>query len=281
MGVEFVEVDGLQVRTLVRGSGEPAMVLLHGFAASVFTWHKVIDELARHGTVIAFDRPAYGFTSRPTRQSWTERSPYSLEANVDLTLGVLDHFSVDRAVIIGHSAGGTVATLTALEHPERVQSLILVAPAIYFDVPPPEWLNRVIASSVMQRCGPHIARGVARFTSPIMRRAWHDPSLITPATVEGYVAPFRSAGWGAGMWEVVRANQRTHLGSKVARLSVPTLMIAGDHDRIVPTKQSIRAAREIPGAELEIVPNCGHIPQEERPDEFLRAAIEFVERSRS
>ena len=275
-GSSYVEIDGLRVRTLVRGSGEPAIVLLHGFAASVFTWLDVIDELAERGRVIAFDRPAYGFTSRPTRASWQERSPYSMEANVDLTVGLLDHFDVDRAVLIGHSAGGTIAALTAIAHPDRIQSLVLVAPAIYVDVPPPEWLHRVVDSGLMRRVGPHVAHVIARRTESIMRRAWHDPSRITPDVVEGYLAPFRASGWGAGMWEVVRANRRTHLGSRIERLSVPTLMITGDHDRVVPTRQTVRAAHAIPGAELEVISECGHIPQEEQPERFLEIVTRFI-----
>ncbi len=276
-GSEFVEIDGLRVRTLVRGSGKPVILLLHGFAASVFTWHRVIDELANFGTVVAFDRPGFGFTSRPAQRRWTKRSPYSLEGSVDLTIDILDHFRVERAVLVGHSAGGTVAALTALEHPERLQSLVLVAPAIYIGVPPPDWIHRLVDSVPMRRFGPHVARVTARLTELIMRRVWHDPSLITPEVVEGYLAPFRISGWAAGMWEVVCANRRTRLGQRVSSLSVPTLMITGDDDRIVPTRQSVRAARAIPAAVLDVIENCGHIPQEETPEEFLESVTRFLD----
>ncbi len=276
-GSEFVEIDGLRVRTLVRGSGEPVIVLLHGFAASVFTWGRVIDELAKLGTVIAFDRPGFGFTSRPEQRGWTERNPYSLEGNVDLTIAMLDHFGIEQAVLVGHSAGGTVASLTAVEHPERLRSLVLVAPAIYIGIPPPEWIHWLIDSAPMRRSGPHIARVTARFTEQIMRRVWHDPSLITQEVVEGYLAPFRVSGWAAGMWEVVCANLRTRLGPHVDGLTVPTLMITGDDDRIVPTRQTVRAAHAIPRAELVIFADCGHIPQEEKPEEFLESVNRFLD----
>ena len=79
-GSQFVDIDGLRVRTRSAGQGRPASVLLHGFAASVFTWHKVFERLADHGEVVAFDRPAYGFTSCPSDGDFRGRNPYSLEA---------------------------------------------------------------------------------------------------------------------------------------------------------------------------------------------------------
>lgn len=278
-GSQFVDVRGLRVRTRVAGTGKPSIVLLHGFAASVFTWHNVFDELAKLGTVIAFDRPAYGFTSRPIDTDPARQDVYSMNAQVELTLAMLDHFGIDRAVLGGHSAGGTVAVATALVHPERVESLVLVAPAIYIDGAPPKWLHCVVGFSPMGRIGPRIARLIACFTLPIMRRIWHYPSLITPSIVEGYVKPFRVWNWDKAMWKAVRGIWPTHLPGKVGALRLPTLLVTGDDDRIVPVSQTQRAARDIPGAKLVIIPDCGHIPQEEQPEAFVEAVSEFVRSS--
>ncbi len=275
-GSQFIDSQGLRVRVRMSGKGSPAIVLLHGFAASVFTWHKVFEALAANGTLIAFDRPAYGYTSRPVRAKWNGRSPYSLEAQVDLTISLLDQFRIDRAILIGHSAGGTVATLTALSHPERIQSLVLISPAIYSDLPPPLWLRRLFDSSVMRYGGPWIARIAARFANPILNRAWHDPTRITPEIREGYLEPFRSENWDKGMWEVARSNRSAGLRHQVRMLQVPTLVVTGDDDHVVAVDETKRLARELPNARLVLISDCGHIPQEERPQAFLDAVIPFV-----
>lgn len=275
-GSQFVDLLGLCVRVRVAGEGSPALVLLHGYAASVFTWHEVFEPLSRLGTVIAFDRPAHGLTSRPLPAEWTGSNPYSLEAQAELTAALLDHFEIDRAILIGHSAGGTVAVQTALCHPERIESLILVAPAVFRDLPPPAWLRSIFALSVMDRCGPWLARRIAGFGDLIMNRAWHDPSRITPEIREGYRQAFAVRGWGRGMLELARANRTIELDSHVSRLRMPVLVVTGDDDHVVPVRQSERLARELPKAKLEVMPDCGHIPPEEKPEQFLAIVTQFI-----
>ncbi len=275
-GSQFVDLQGLRVRTRVAGSGPTAIVLLHGFAASVFTWHRVFRQLSELGTVIAFDRPAYGFTTRPVEADWDGHSPYSLKAQADLTIAMLDHFGIDRAILVGHSAGGSVAVLTALRQPDRLQSLILISPAVYSDVPPPPWLRRIFDAALMRHVGPWIARTGARYANPILDRAWHDPSRINAETREGYFAPFRAKDWDRGMWEAARVNHSTGLRDQVGLLRMPVLVMTGDDDRVVPVTETQRLARELPDARLVVVPDCGHIPQEEQPRSFLDAVIPFI-----
>ncbi len=122
----FIEVNGLTVHYKMAGEGEPAFFLLHGFGASTFSWREVMGPLAEMGTVVTFDRPAFGLTERPTPGEWEGQSPYAPEAQADLTVGLMDALGVERAVLVGNSAGGTVALLTALTYPERVVGLVLV-----------------------------------------------------------------------------------------------------------------------------------------------------------
>jgi pimeloyl-ACP methyl ester carboxylesterase len=122
----FIEVDGMVVHYKIGGQGSPAILLLHGFGASVFSWREVMEPLSWYGMVVAFDRPAFGLTSRPMPEEWTGQNPYSPEAQSDLTVALMDKIGIEKAILIGHSAGGSIAVLTALRHPERVQALILV-----------------------------------------------------------------------------------------------------------------------------------------------------------
>ena len=100
----FIEVNGISLHYKTYGQGEPVFILLHGFGASVFSWREVMQPLATHGTVIAFDRPAFGLTERPMR--WEGDNPYSPEFQVQLVTGLMDELQIERAILVGNSAGG-------------------------------------------------------------------------------------------------------------------------------------------------------------------------------
>jgi pimeloyl-ACP methyl ester carboxylesterase len=272
----FLDLYGLRLHLRMAGQGEPVLLLLHGFAASTFTWHAVFDRLAEIGTIIAIDRPGFGLTRRAAHDDWHGLNPFDHEAQADLLVALLDRLGIERAVLVGHSAGGTVAALAALRQPSRFPGLVLVAPAIYLNLPPPLWLKPWLKHRPVQWLVPLVTHALARFEGPILRRAWHDPTRITPETRAAYRDPFHLRGWDDAMLALARANRPLDLSSHLNELTQPTLVITGDDDRIVPTLHSLRLAAELPRAELVVIPDCGHIPQEEQPEVFRQTIERFV-----
>lgn len=273
---QFIEVKGLCVHVKIAGASEPVLVLLHGFGASVFSWREVMAPLAKWSTVIAFDRPGFGLTARPMPGEWAGESPYSPEYQADLTIGVLDALGVERAVLVGHSAGGTVATLTALRHPERVQALILVDAAIYVGDGIPAWLRPLLHTPQARHLGPLLVRSIATRGEAAIRLAWYDQAKVSPDILAGYKKPLQADNWDRALWEVILASHPLHLPERLGELTIPALVITGDQDRIVPTEQSIRLAKELPNARLAVIPDCGHLPQEECPEKLLQAIVNFL-----
>lgn len=272
----FVDVDGLQLHYKVKGQGEPTLVLLHGFGASVFSWRKVMAPLSESGTVIAFDRPGFGLTARPMPGEYGDQKPYSPEAQAELTVALMDELGVEKAVLAGHSAGGGLAALTALEHPERVQALVLEDAAIYGQGGTPRWLHPVLATPQMNRRGPLIVRSLVRWGEAVIRFAWEDPDRITMELVSGYKKPLQADNWDQALWELILASHPLGLEEQLGDITVPTLVVSGAHDRIVPPENSTRLARELPNAELVVISNCGHVPHEECPEEFVQPVVDFV-----
>ena len=270
----FIEVNGINVHYKIYGQGEPVFILLHGFGASLFSWHKVTNPLAQYGTVIAYDRPAFGLTERPLE--WEGENPYSQDSQVELVLGLMDALNVEQAILVGNSAGGTVAMLTALKYPERVQSLILVDPAVYAGGGAPAWIRPLLGTPQMRHLGPLIARQIQSRGVEFIKTAWHDPSKITPETLEGYQKPLQAKNWDKALWELTLASRESKLADRLTEFSMPVLVITGDDDRIVSTEQSIRLAGEIPNAELVVIPQCGHLPHEEQPEEFMQTVTNFI-----
>ncbi len=195
---QFIEVDGLQFHVVQAGEGAPAMILLHGFAASTFSWREVMQPLAELGTVVAYDRPSSGLTERPLPghprmaggAGWTGLSPYSPQAQAGQVVQLMDVLGIDKAILVGNSAGGTVATLAALEYPERVQALVLVDAAIYTGGGAPSWIRPLLRRPASAD-RPARQSGLMSSGDRLIRLAWHDPSKVTPRCLPDTVCPCR------------------------------------------------------------------------------------------
>lgn len=271
---KFVNVNGINIHYKTYGQGEPTFILLHGFGASVFSWREVVEPLAQYGTVIAYDRPAFGLTERPLE--WEGESPYGPQAQVDIVLGLMDELGVEKAILVGNSAGGTVSMQVALQHPERVEALILVDAAVYAGGGAPSWSRPILKTPQMNHVGPLIARQLQAQGVEFIKTAWHDPSKITQDIFDGYQKPLQIANWDKALWQLTVASEESGLVERLAEITMPTLVITGDDDRIVPTEQSLRLADELPNAELKVIAQSGHLPHEEKPVEFMQAVTEFL-----
>jgi len=282
---QFIEVNNITVHYKTRGSGKPVFILLHGFGANVFTWSQVMEPLAVYGRVIAYDRPAFGFTERPLE--WLQdENPYTQENNIELLVSLMDALEIDQAILVGNSAGGTFGTAFTLAHPERVTALIEVDAAVYRTSPDSRFYDWLIQTPQMDRIAPLILRLLPKGKDidfmgtgiNIMGKAWHDPSIVeqNPELMEGYLKPFSADNWAVAFWEYVKATKPPNFIDQLGQIQVPTLVISGEDDRIVPLDLSIQLAQDIPGATLTVLENCGHMPQEECPDAFIDAINTFL-----
>jgi pimeloyl-ACP methyl ester carboxylesterase len=274
---QFVEINGLDVHLKARGEGEPVFVLLHGFGASLYSWDPVMEPLSHIGQVIAFDRPAFGLTERPLE--WEGQNPYDPEAQVELVLGLLDHFGIREAILVGNSAGGSIAMQVALAHPDRVSKLILVDPAVYSGGGAPPWIRPLLATPQMRHIGPLIARQVQVRGPELLDMAWHDPAKLRPETIDLYKKPLQADNWDKALWELTLASRASNLAERLDELTLPVLVITGDDDRIVPTAESIRLSGDLRNARLAVISEAGHVPHEEQPAAFMEALVEFLKPS--
>lgn len=281
----FVAVRGLDLHVKERGVGDRPVVLLHGFMANLLTWRHVMPHLAAGGhRVVAFDRPGFGLTSRPQpgdwrRADWPGGSPYSAAAQADLTVALLDELELREAVLVGHSAGGAIAALTALRHPRRVSGLALLDAAVFHGAGQSR-LWPLLRLPQVDRVGPILVRVLVRETGRLLplvaSSVWQDPGRVAADDLAAYRRPLLADDWDRGLWQVILAAGLGDLPDRLSELRVPTLVLTGDHDRIVPASQSREIARRVPGAGLRTFPACGHVPQEERPDLLVAALTEFL-----
>lgn len=274
---QFAEINGVNIHyEEISGPGEN-IILLHGFGSSTYTWHKVMDPLSKYGTVFAYDRPAFGLTERVIPGDDVSYNPYTFAYQTELLIRLMDENNIDQAILVGNSAGGTVALQAALDYPERIKSLILISPAVYSSGGAPKWIKPLLSTPQLDRLGPVFVRSIRDRGMDLLKMAWHDETKLTEQDIENYQKPLQVENWDIGLWEFTKSNGEANISSKLNQLDLPILVITGDDDRIVPTADSIRLADELPNAQLIVIENCGHVSQEECPVQFLKAVDAFIE----
>ena len=257
-----------------------AFALLHGFGASSRSWAGTLPWLSERGLAVAYDRPAFGLTERPM-PPFSGANPYGPQAQIDTLIAVLDALSLERVVLFGHSAGGTIALEAALTHPERIAGLVLVGPAVYAGGGTPGWSRPLLFTPQLQRVGPVILRGLGgEQGTAFLRSSWADPARIDDGTWETYRHPLRVEDWDAALWELVKASAEPTFQSRLSDVRVPLLVVTGAQDAIVPPEQSSRLVADLTGvpgfARFVSLNGCGHLPHEECPEAFEEAVRAFL-----
>jgi pimeloyl-ACP methyl ester carboxylesterase len=272
----FAELGGVSVHyEEIAYSGDckcnaPLIVLMHGFGASNFSWRDVKQPFSKFGTVVAYDRPAFGFTERPT--SWDGVNPYSFEGNFEILDDLIAKFGSGRQIIlVGHSAGGQLAAEYARVRSDVVSGLILVDPAILTTGGGPEGLQWFYDIPQIARLGPILVSSIATSGDALIYESFFDQSAVTDAVLDGYHQPLKVAGWEQAFWNFATASKANGLKDNLNAIQQPTLLITGSNDTVVPTSDTVKLQGMIQGSALEVIPKTGHLPHEEKPLEFMAA----------
>jgi pimeloyl-ACP methyl ester carboxylesterase len=267
----FIEMGGMRVHVRDEGRRDDRLpiVLLHGTSASLHTWDGWVRALEGSHRVIRVDMPGFGLTGpAPT-------GDYTIGSYVRFTTAVLDHFGVERCVLAGNSFGGWVAWETALAEPARVEALILVDSAGYairsqsvpiaFRVAKIPVLNRLMEVTLPRS-----------LIESSVRNVYGDPGKVTPELVDRYYELTLREGNRAAL---VQRFTQAPLGidqARIRELRLPTLILWGGHDRLIPVEYGGEFARDIPGSRLVIFDDLGHVPQEEDPARTSSAVESFL-----
>jgi pimeloyl-ACP methyl ester carboxylesterase len=274
---QFLEIDGVDVHYQeVQSNSETLIVLLHGFGSSTYSWQKVMQPFSSFGSVLAYDRPGFGLTERVIPFKEVNSNPYTLEYQSQILLALIEAKKAEKIILVGNSAGGTVAMQTALAYPDRIDALILISPAVYGSGGAPKWIKPLLNLPQMDRLGPVLVRTIRERGLEILELAWSDPEKICEDDLANYQKPLSVDRWDVGLWEFTKANGENDIDARVSEILMPVLVIAGADDKIIPADQSIQLASELPNASLSVIPNCGHVPQEECPTDFMNAIESFI-----
>lgn len=268
---QFVKIDGLEIHYKRYGQNERYMILLHGFGSSTYTWEKIVGKLSEHFTLISYDRPGFGLTER---RFDLEYNPYTNEYQVELLRKLMDHFGIKKAILVGNSAGGFVALNFTLVYPERIEALVLVDAAIFNK----DWTNDFVKFLMnipqVNHIGPDVVgKIITNSFEKSLADAYYDPSKITEQDKEAYTRPTKVFGWKKALWEITKSAQYKDITGDLEKIQVPVLIIHGKQDKLIPLKSSEELARMLKNTTLCVIDNCGHVPQEECPYQFVECLL--------
>ena len=258
------------------GSG-PVLLLIHGMAGSATTWRQVMPGLAQRFTLIAPDLLGHGRSDKP-------QGDYSLGAFACTLRDLLVALGHERVTVVGQSLGGGVALQFSYQYPERTERLVLVGSGglghevnrllRLLSLPGSEAVLRLACAAPVREAIESVASGIARVglrLAPVVSELWRSyASLADDATRRAFLRTLRAVVDPRG--QAVSASNRLHLAAEV-----PTLIVWGDADPIIPVDHAHAAHASIPGSRLEIFEGVGHYPHCEAPERFVEVLSDFVE----
>jgi pimeloyl-ACP methyl ester carboxylesterase len=272
---EQVRIHGHEV-CFRRGGRGPVLLLLHGIAGSSRTWREVMPLLSTRFTVIAPDLIGHGDSAKPV-------GDYSLGAQASGLRDLLALLGVERATIVGQSFGGGVAMQLAYQHPELCERLVLVDSGglgrevswllRLLTLPGAEYAMPVLFPRFVRESGNSVARflfdrGIRADRVAEMWRAYS--SLTEAANRRAFIGTMRSVIDPGG--QTVSAMDRLYLAGHL-----PTLIVWGARDEIIPVSHARAAHEAIPGSRLEVMEGVGHFPHVEQPLRFTRVLTDFMD----
>lgn len=275
---KFIDVQGQQVHLRDEGprdTGAPGVpdsalpvVLLHGTSASLHTWEGWARDLRTDRRVVRFDLPGFALTG-PNPQN-----DYSIDTYVKFVTATLDRLGIQRFVLAGNSLGGQIAWATAAAWPQRVARLVLVD-ATGYGVDPKN------APLGFQLAGLPVTRDLMAYTLPrgvvesSTRYVYGHPEKVTPELVDLYADMALRAGNRRALSRRL-AQGYTGDVAQIRALKLPTLILWGGRDRLLPVENARRFASDIAGAKLVVFDDLGHVPQEEDPVRTVAEVRRFL-----
>jgi pimeloyl-ACP methyl ester carboxylesterase len=271
----MVNIDGIEVAYSDSGHGERTLLLIHGLGSYLPVWSRNIETLSKHYRVVAIDLPGYGRSSKANYH-------YSMRFFARVVERVREQLRLQHVVLVGHSMGGQIAITHNLLYPNRIDALILVAPAGLEKFAPGEggWLADVVTKELVKLTPlENIYGNVAvNFNDPPREARFMADDRVR--IVEG--PDFD--GYAYAVSRSVRAMIEEPVFDRLREVSAPALVIFGADDALIPnailhggsTAPVAQNALRIPRARLVLIPRAGHMVQFEKPEPWNRAVVEFL-----
>ena len=268
----FMEIDDLSLHVSDEGVKNDAtpIVLIHGTGASLHTWDGWTSTLKHQRRVIRFDLPGFGLTGPEPQNN------YTIENYTDYLVKLLDTLGIPKAIVAGNSLGGYIAWATAIRYPDRVSRLVLVDASGYpyqaESVPIAFKLSQNALAKILLKN--FIPKFIVRSS---IENVYGDPSLVSDDLVDRYYQLALREGNRAAISERFTQTQPGDLRFKLGELTIPTLLLWGGKDKLIPLHVGKQFKKDILHSTLVVFDELGHVPHEEAPETTLSPVLAFID----
>jgi pimeloyl-ACP methyl ester carboxylesterase len=272
---EFMPINGIQVHFRDQGllTDSLPLVLIHGTSSSLHTWEPWVAELKASKRIITFDLPAYGLTGPNANHD------YSQKAYVEFLDSLLIKLNISKCILGGNSLGGSVSWNYAIEHPEKIKKLILIDAGGYpiksTSIPIAFKLAKVpFFNNLLDYITPKA------MVESSVKNVYFDPSKVSNELINRYYELTLREGNRAAFRERLASSKnsisKNNTSQLIKTIKVPTLILWGDHDQLIPVASAYKFHEDLPNDTLVILKNLGHVPMEEDPKASIMSVKEFI-----
>lgn len=270
---EFLQIDKLNAFVQVLGDkANPAIIFVHGFGGSTFTWRKNLKPLADAGHyIIALDLKGFGLTDK----LWD--TDYSHTSQAEFLYSIMQKLEVSKATLVGHSMGGSVVLHFASKYPDSIEKIVLVAPAVsennsfnasfLFDF----YFFRQIERQIFTRIFSY-----TKFEE-LLKTAYFDVQKLTKADFDGYYLPFEIKNWDLALIGMARDSYLNKINFDLKALDKNILLIWGENDQWIKLREAMELNTRFSKSVFKIIREAGHLPMEEQPEIFNSLLKDFLE----
>ncbi len=242
------------------------IILIHGFSSNVHTWEYYIENLKYH-PVIAFDLPGFGFSSKP-------ETKYNRSSFVNIVKAIMDYYNFYKVILIGNSMGGEISLRFTILHPDKVEKLILIDSAGLMEIKELPWFIQMGQTFLIDYFNFMFRNKIA--IQFMLSSAFYDSDKITDKKVNLYYYPLRTDGGINAHKSLLKQKYEKINKEDLKSIKVPTLIIWGQNDHWIRLYDGFLFKEYIPNSVLVIIPECGHVPQEEKPEITLPYINKFI-----
>jgi len=266
------ESSSIKLHQKQYGDGDP-ILCVHGLGANIFTWRHFISPFSQRNKLILVDLRGFGSSSKP-------RTPhYNIEAHADDIYRIILREDLKDLTLIGNSLGGAISLLVALrlceQEPGRLSKLVLIDAGAYKEYLPGYLkLMRSFLGALVVYLAP--SKLASKF---VLRASYYDKNKITKEQIKAYADPIASMEGRYALLQTSRQcipKNSDEIVAQLKKITVPTLILWGRQDAVIPLKVGELLDQDIPNSRLEVFEECGHIPQEEKPEETIASISRFI-----
>lgn len=264
---DMVDLGGVLLH--VRDSGPrdaPAVIMVHGFGASLHTWEAWASEISRTHRVIRLDLPGSGLSPPDSENDYTD------ERVATLLLRLMDKLGVERAVLVGNSIGGRIAWRTAAAHPERIEKLVLISPD-GFASPGFEYGKAPAVPAMMSLMRYALPKFMVRSN---LAQSYGDPKALDAMTVDRYFDLLLAPGSRQALLDRLGQTVLSDPRPVLKKIAIPVLLVWGEKDALIPFSNAQDYLAHLQDARLASFPELGHVPHEEGPEQTLPPVLKFL-----